>query len=114
MRELLRATDRAGKETKKLVRDELRKSARPVLDDARRRLAPIDGRSAARLGISVRKVGTVAVEQRLRRTSGLRPDFGRLQMGRVLIPALEDNTDAVVASLDATLERLTDEWGRGG
>lgn len=114
LRELLRATDKASKETKKLVRGELRKAALPVLTDARARLAPIDTRSASKLGISVRKVGTVTVEQRLRRTTGLRPDFGRLQMGRALIPALEDNADRVVEHLGETLDRLTEEWGRGG
>ena len=111
---MLRATDQAGKETKKLVRGELRKAAQPVLMSARQRLAPIDARSAAKLGISVRKVGTVSVEQRLRKTTGLRPDFGKLQMREALVPALEDNVDEVVQHLEDALERMTDAWGRGG
>lgn len=110
LRELLRATDQAGKETKKLVRGELRKAAEPVRAEAARLFAPIDGKSASRYGISVRKVGTVSVEQRLRRTTGQHPEFGSLQMREALEPALESNTDKVVASLDATLARLTNEW----
>lgn len=106
----MRATDAAGKETKRLVRDELRKAAEPVREEAARRFAPIDVRSAARYGISVRRVGTVAVEQRLRRTTGHHPEFGALQMRRALLPALESNEDKVVAHLDEALERLARKW----
>lgn len=113
LRSLLRATDAAGKETKKLVRDTLRKTAEPVRADAARRFAPIDPRSASRYGISVRRTGTVSVEQRLRRTTGKHPEFGRLQMRRALIPALEANEQRVVADLDDALERLAREWEVG-
>ena len=114
LRQLLRATDQADKNTKKLVRDELRKAAEPVRAEAMLRFAPYDPKSAARYGISVRRVGTVAVEQRLRRTTGLHPEFGRLQMRKALVPALEHNTERVVAEIDNALERLTIEWGVGG
>lgn len=114
LRQLLRATDAADKATKKLVRSELRKVAVPVRDEARRLFASTDSKSASRFGISVRKVGTVSVEQRLRRTSGLRPDFGRLQMRKALVPALEGKADEVIVLFDKALERLSDDWGRGG
>jgi hypothetical protein len=114
LRSLLRATDAAGKDTKRLVRDELRKAAEPVRREAAVRFASTDARSAGRYGISVRRVGTVSVEQRLRRTTGQHPEFGRLQMRRALVPALEHNTERVVAQLDEALERLTREWGAGG
>lgn len=110
--QLLRATDAAGKETKKLVRDELRKAAVPVRDEAARKFEEFSPRSASRYGISVRKVGTVSVEQRLRRTTGARPDFGSLQMRKALVPALDDKSDEVLDALDEALDRLADRWGR--
>lgn len=110
LRSLLRATDAAGKDTKKLVRDELRKAAEPVRAEATRLFAPVDARSAAKYGISVRRVGTVAVEQRLRRTTGQHPEFGSLQMRRALLPALETKQDEVVAHLEDALERLAQRW----
>lgn len=114
LRELLRVTDRAGKDTKKLVRSEIREAAKPVLEDARRRLAPIDTRSAAKLGISVRRTGVVSVEQRARRTTGQHPEYGRLQMSRALIPALDAKQDEVVSRLEQSLDQLASRWAVGG
>lgn len=110
LRGMLRASDAAGKEAKKLVRDRLREVAEPVLRDARTKLARYDGRSASRLGISVRKVGTVSVEQRLRRTTGARPQFGSLQMNEALAPALEENTDEVVQRFERALDEIADAF----
>lgn len=114
LRELLAATDRADSATKRMVRNEIREVARPVLNTARQRLAPYDARSAARLGISVRRVGTVSVEQRLRRTTGHRPDFGALQMREALIPALASHEDEIVDRFDDALGRIATHWGAGG
>lgn len=110
LRSLLRATDAAGKDTKKLVRDELRRAAEPVRAEAERLFFPVDAGSAMRYGISVRRAGTVTVEQRKRRTTGQHPEFGSLQMRRALIPALEAKQDEVVAELDRALERLARRW----
>jgi hypothetical protein len=113
LRELLRATDAAGKETKKLVRDKLRTVAKPVLDAARPKLARYDARSAAKLGISIRKVGTVSVEQRMRRTTGAHPQFGALQMSKVLMPALSENADQVLHEFDRAVDEIEDNFKRG-
>lgn len=110
LRSLLRATDAAGKDTKKLVRDELRRAAEPVRRDAAVRFARYDPRSASRYGVSVRRVGTVSVEQRLRRTTGQHPEFGALQMRAALVPALEAKQDEVVGHLEEALERLARRW----
>ena len=90
MRELLAATDKAGSDIKKYTRDALRTAAEPIRDEAAVRFAPIDLKSASRFGISVLGSGKIRVEQRLRKTSGRHPEFGRLQMGRALIPALAE------------------------
>lgn len=107
---LIKATDAAGKEAKKQVRDRLRQVAEPVLADARTKLARYDQRSASRLGISVRRVGTIAVEQRLRRTTGARPNFGVLQMESVLMPALAENADRIEARFEDALDDIADEF----
>ena len=111
---MLRATDAAGRETKKLARDEVRKAAEPIRDEARRLFMGVHPKSALRYGVSVRKVGTVAIEQRLRRTTGKRPDFGGLQMKRALVPALDNKGDEATERLDDALERICDHWAQRG
>jgi hypothetical protein len=107
---LIKAADAAGRETKKLVRDRLREVARPVLDDARSKLSRYDARSASRLGISIRRVGTIAVEQRLRRTTGAHPEFGILQMESALMPALDENMDTIERGMEAGLDDVADAF----
>jgi hypothetical protein len=84
---LIRAADRAGKETKKKVRDRVRAVGESVRKGAQQRFAPVDARTAAHYGVTVRQSGLVTVEQRLRRTTGRRPDFGLMQMVVALDPA---------------------------
>lgn len=105
---LIKAGDAAGKETKKMVRDTLRHVAAPVLADARSSLSRYDQRSASRLGISVRRAGSVAVEQRLRRTTGAHRQFGSLQMTEALMPALDENADMIERRFEAALDDIAD------
>lgn len=112
LRELLRATDAADKDTKRMVRDGLRKAAEPVRARAAELFASTDALSASKYGVSVRRTGTVTVEQRLRRTTGLHPEFGELQMRRALLPALEQKTDEVMVELEREMERWADRWER--
>lgn len=105
---LIKAADAAGKETKKQVRDRLRQVAEPVRADAASKLSRYDARSASRLGISVRRVGTVAVEQRLRRTTGAHPQFGALQMAEALMPALDENADMIEREFEEALDDIAD------
>jgi hypothetical protein len=111
VRELVRAADAAGKETKKLVRDRLRKVAEPVLADWRRELSRYDARSASRLGISVRRTGSVSVEQRLRRTTGLHPDFGALQMTQA-VAALDENAMRIEHEFEQAVDEIADNFGK--
>lgn len=113
VRELVRAADAAGKETKKLVRDRLREIAEPVLQDARAGLSRYDARSASRLGISVRRTGTVSVEQRLRRTTGAHPQFGSLQQHQVLEPALDRNASEIEHAFEDAVDDIVKHFGRG-
>lgn len=114
LRGLIRVSDECDKKTKKFVRDELRKTAEPVRIAAIRKFSQYDVSVANRYRITVRRTGVIAVEQPGRKTTGKRPDFGRLQMSRALIPGLEENTNEVVHEIDEAIGRIADFWGRGG
>ena len=112
--DLLRATDNAGKDVKKFVRDGLRKAAVPIRDEARARLTPTDVRSAAKIGISVRKVGTVTVEQRLNKSSdvaGRRANYASWQMRHAFLPALDSKGDEAVRMIEEHMDRILRDWG---
>ena len=85
-----------------------------VAVDARNRFSSIDQRSAAgfRPRVRSRRGGAVVVvEQRLRRTTGQHPQYGSLQMGIALLPALKDNEANVVAAIDYLLSKASLEEG---
>src|SRR6266508_4231151 len=106
VRELIRAADASGKETKKAVRDRLRQVGEGVRAGAQSRFQRYDLRSAAKFGVTVRRTGVVAVEQRLRRTTGQRPNFGRLQMTRALEPSLEAHEDDLEREMNDALDDI--------
>lgn len=113
LRELIRAADASGKETKKQVRDRLRTVGELVKGEARSLFADIDAGSAAGYGVSVRRTGLVAVEQRRRKTTGRRGDYGALQMRRALIPALANKTTEVEAEFERALDDIADIFEGG-
>jgi hypothetical protein len=119
LRELLRVTDQLPKEVKRDVRNELRRVAEPVRDSATQLFlsnVSSDARKT-RYGISVRKVGTITVEQRRKGTSGRksakRPKFTDLVMERSLAPALERNEGEIVAGFNRVLDHLERKWAVG-
>lgn len=77
-REFLRACDHAGKETKKAVRSTLRQVGDVVRVDWAADEQRFGSFTATGLRTVVRQRG-VSVEQTRRKTTGLRPDFGRTQ-----------------------------------
>ncbi len=110
MRELQRDFRKIDKGLAKEVRDGLREGGDIVRVEASSRFTRYDARSAAGYKTRVRQRG-VAVEQSIGRTTGKRPDFGRLQMDRALEPALEDKRDQVIDSVDKVLGRLAGDNG---
>lgn len=108
-REFLRAADRAGRETKKVVRDRLRVVGQSVRDEAQQLFGKYDQRSAAGYRVRVRQRG-VFVEQSLRKTTGLRPDYGALQMRRALLPALEDREAEVERDMQKALDDVANHF----
>lgn len=105
IRELQRAFRAYDKDLSKKLREELRAVGTIVQVEARQRFAGISARSAAGYKVRVRQRG-VSVEQSLRRVSGLRPDYGRLQMKTSLLPALVTKEPLVVARVERMLDNL--------
>jgi hypothetical protein len=112
-REFLRACDRAEKESKRYVRGSFRDVGEIVRLDASRLLSPVSARSAAGYRTRVRQRG-VAVEQSLRKTTGTRPDWGRFQMRRALVPSMRTNEERVVGAMDAAIDKVCDHFEAGG
>ena len=110
-KEFLRASDRAGKETRKEVRGTFRKVGEIVRVDARTRYRPSDARSAAGLRTVVRQRG-VSVEQSLRKTTGKHPEWGKWQMRQALLPALEEKAGQVEQELEHAIDRVADHFDR--
>ena len=114
LREFLAAADAAeDRATKKLVRDELRRAAEPVREMAQDLLGRLTPEPTdTRYGISVRRVGTVTVERRRRKTTGQRPDWGSIQMREALEPALETEQGEVISRLEEAVDRIADRFER--
>lgn len=114
-REFLRACDKAGKATKKEVRDSFRKVGDIVRDEAKRDLErfrhPPSQRTVSGLRTIVRQRG-VSVEQIRRKTTGLRPDWGKTQMRLALVPALEAKEREVDAELEHAIDHIADIFER--
>lgn len=107
LREFQRAANKAEKETKKVVRDRLKEAGDVVRQEAARLFSPINAKSAA--GYRTRaRIGSVFVEQSLRKTTGLHPRYGSLQMRRALLPALEAESDEVERRLRLAANELAD------
>lgn len=108
-REFLRACDRAGKDTKREVRSTLKEVGEAVRKSAADRFSQIDARSAAGYRVSVRQRG-VFVVQRLRKTTGLRPDYGSLQMKRALLPALKAEEQHTEQAFEHAIDKVADHF----
>jgi hypothetical protein len=111
LREFQRAAARAGKESRTEVRAALREAAEPVRSEAVALFTPVDARSAAGYRVAVRQRG-VAVEQRLRKTTGRRPQYGALQMTRALLPALKRHEHTIERRVERALDRIADHFER--
>jgi len=102
--ELKRALAKAELRTPLAVVEGLKKVAEPVVAASKAK--------EVWQGSSIQTIGTrvtgrsVFVTQRKRKVTGLRPDFGALQMRDAFIPALEENEQEIVAGMEATIDGL--------
>lgn len=101
--ELNRAFGQLRKEVLKELRPKLREAGDIVRDEGQDLFNRIDARSAAGYKVRVRQRG-VAVEQTLPRVTGLRGDYGALQMNVALLPALQAHEQEVNKLIDSMID----------
>lgn len=120
LREFMRATAVAERETKKLVRSELRGAAEPVRVEAEHLassdITNIGGPwSRMRTGISASRVWVAPKERGSKSrtlTSAKRPNLAGLLMRRALMPALDAKQGEVVSRLEAAVDEIADHLER--
>ena len=108
--ELNRAFKKIDSEIGTVLRADLLHAAQPVAESAKGKIGRYQGAS---LGTIVPKVlsRSVFVYQNARKVTGLRGDYGALQMRKGLEPALEENTERIVASVNLAIDRLAAHAG---
>jgi len=109
--EFQRACKLGSKESRTEVRAAFRESGDVLRDDWSHRLASYDARSAANLRTRVTNRG-VSVQQRLGKTTGKRPDFGRLQM-RLADESLVAKEREIERSIEKAIDRIADHFEGG-
>lgn len=109
-REFLRATDRAGKETKTAVRATFREVGEVVREPWADELDRFGSKTAHGLRTVVRTRG-VNVEQTQRKTTGKHPDFGRKQqlIGEAV---LDEKADEVGERMEDAIDEVADHFER--
>jgi hypothetical protein len=105
-KEFTRSVKKAGRETQRVVREELQQAADVVREDAYRIFRRYSVKTASGFKVSAPRVGGVFVEQRLRKVTGRRPDWGRIQKRKALEPALQANVATVERNLEQAVQRL--------
>jgi hypothetical protein len=108
--ELDRAFQQMRKEVLKELRPQLRQAGEIVRAEGQSLFSRIDVGSAAGYKVRVRQRG-VAVEQSLPRVTGLRGDYGALQMNIALLPALQSKEAEVVSKIEQMIEDAASDAG---
>jgi hypothetical protein len=109
LRELNRDLAKFSKDAQRGLQKELRAIAEPIAQDVRARVSRFGAVTAGGVTPGTR-AGAAYVRQRAKKTSGLRPDFGALQMRRGFLPALEANEAGTIRLVDAMLDRLAADF----
>jgi hypothetical protein len=121
LRELNRAFARADRDIRLGFRGALKDAAEPVRADAeslsRERIANIGDRwSRMRVGITTRVVYVAPREKGVTTRGGAaarRPNLAGLLMDRAMQPALDQNREQVVRSVERLLGDLGRDWAHG-
>lgn len=106
-KDYMRDTAKAEKDTKKVVNKRLAVAGEIVREEGARRFVDINPKSASKFRVSVRQTG-IYVQQGLRKTTGLRSDYGSLQMTRALLPALQEKEGEVRGEMVKAADELAD------
>src|ERR1051326_4782849 len=104
LRELAQALHSVNRDLYDSVRGGLKEAGELIRADARGRFEKYNKASADGFETRVRMGAgaLVVVGQRLRKTTGLRPDFGALMMTKALLPARMDKLDQAAALVEET------------
>lgn len=105
-RETARALQRVNKGAKVALYKGLRDAATPIAEDARSRLSGYQGIKTSSIRPRAGLRG-VYITQSAKKTSGLRPDFGSLQMRVGLLPAAYSRQDDIVEKVEEAFILLT-------
>ncbi len=105
----MRAIARANPDSRKEVRNAFKAVGEVIRVKAEEMFQPYSSVSAAGYRVRVRQRG-IAVEQRYRKTTGLRPDYGALQMKKALLPARADSYDETQAEFEKALDRVANHF----
>lgn len=109
LREVQRGVRNFNESVGKDLTAELKKAAEPVAASARQKLTRYQG-----VSLNVQPVAfaaSVRVRQQQRKVTGLRGDFGALQMRRAFIPALTEQAPNVVRNIETAIDRFADQAG---
>lgn len=105
LRETIRSLEIVNRKAAKVVKDEIKQAVEPVAASARGRISRYRGASTSTIVPRVSPRGAF-VTQRARTVTGLRGDFGSLQMREGLLPALAEHEGEIVEQVDDALGRL--------
>lgn len=106
VRETVAALNKVSRAAPRVVTDELKSAATPVVRDSAARISRYAGSKPQSIKPKVMRMGSVFVQQNARKKTGKRGDFGRLQQ-RHLEAALDQNQENVRRELERSLDRLT-------
>ncbi len=110
VREVNRAFRQIDRQLASDFRKELQTAAEPVVAAAKGKIARYQGASLGTI-VARRSGPRVFVVQNARKVTGKRGDYGSLQMKKGLLPALYENRDRVLASVELVLDKYGKEAG---
>jgi hypothetical protein len=108
--ELIQALHVVDRGLEKEVREGLREGGQKVQGRATARFMRYGVKTARGFKTIVRQRG-VSVEQSLRKTTGLRPEWGKVQMVKGLLPALDDEAEVVAELVEKRVGGLLRRHG---
>ncbi len=119
---LNRAFDKAGKDTKREIREAFKDAAEPVRADAQvlaadkiRNVREGDRWAGMRVGVTQSLVYVAPKARRNRANDSLkRPNFAGLLLNEAMLAALEKNEDKIERAAGDVLDKVVRDWGSGG
>lgn len=110
-RELYRACNAAPADVRAETRKAFFKVGDVVRDNARSRIRQLNPRTARYYRTRVQPSG-VKVDSSKRKTTGLRPDWGKTQMRKAMLPALHEEKRVVEQEMIRAVERVARTFER--